>query len=208
MLCFNSNWSDLGSWASISENIEINNVENSFFDDVVSINSSGNYVHAPNKLVGILGLENFIIVDTPDALLVCSKDQSENVRLIVDKLEKSNRKELETHRKVYRPWGWYDTIDNGEMFKVKRIRVDPGASLSLQKHIHRAEHWIVVKGIAEVIKGNEKMTLNENQSTYIPLKEIHRLSNPSKKPLEIIEVQTGKVLKESDIVRLEDKYNR
>jgi mannose-1-phosphate guanylyltransferase/mannose-6-phosphate isomerase len=149
-----------------------------------------------------------VVVETADAVLVTHRDQSQDVKSLVNHLSQQAREEHALHRKVCRPWGWYDSLDEGERFKVKRIQVKPGASLSLQKHHHRAEHWIVVKGTAEVTCGNQTITLTENQSTYIPLGETHRLANPGTIPLEIIEVQSGSYLGEDDIVRFEDHYGR
>jgi mannose-1-phosphate guanylyltransferase/mannose-6-phosphate isomerase len=153
-------------------------------------------------------VSNLIVVETADAVLVADRSQSQNVKKLVQQLEANKREELSLHRKVHRPWGWYDSIDEAERFKVKRIQVKPGASLSLQKHHHRAEHWIVVKGTAEVTCGDKVTLLGENQSTYIPLGEVHRLANPGSIPLEIIEVQSGSYLGEDDIVRFEDTYGR
>jgi mannose-1-phosphate guanylyltransferase/mannose-6-phosphate isomerase len=155
-----------------------------------------------------VGVKDLVIVETSDAVLVTDKTHSQQVKKIVNRLEASKRQEQNLHRKVHRPWGWYDSLDEGERFKVKRIMVKPGASLSLQKHQHRAEHWIVVKGTAEVTCGDKVMVLTENQSTYIPLGEVHRLHNPSSTDLEIIEVQSGSYLGEDDIIRLEDTYGR
>jgi mannose-1-phosphate guanylyltransferase/mannose-6-phosphate isomerase len=155
-----------------------------------------------------VGVSNLIVVETADAVLVADRSQSQNVKKLVQQLEAKKREELNLHRKVHRPWGWYDSIDEAERFKVKRIQVKPGASLSLQKHHHRAEHWIVVKGTAEVTCGDKVTLLGENQSIYIPLGEVHRLANPGNIPLEIIEVQTGSYLGEDDIVRFEDTYGR
>jgi mannose-1-phosphate guanylyltransferase/mannose-6-phosphate isomerase len=155
-----------------------------------------------------LGTENLLIIDTPDALLVAHRDQAERVKEVVNLLESQKCTQAVSHRKVARPWGWYDSVDTGERFQVKRIGVKPGASLSLQKHHHRAEHWIVVAGTAQVTRGEETFLLSENQSTYIPIGEVHRLSNPGKVMLEMIEVQSGGYLGEDDIVRLEDSYGR
>jgi mannose-1-phosphate guanylyltransferase/mannose-6-phosphate isomerase len=155
-----------------------------------------------------VGVSNLVVVETADAVLVADRSQSQNVKKLVQQLEAKKREERSLHRKVHRPWGWYDSIDEAERFKVKRIQVKPGASLSLQKHRHRAEHWIVVKGTAEVTCGDKVTLLAENQSTYIPLGEVHRLANPGSTPLEIIEVQSGSYLGEDDIVRFEDTYGR
>ena len=159
-------------------------------------------------MVALVGVENLIVIETPDAVLVTDRARSQDVKHIVDSLKQQNREEDKLHRKVHRPWGWYDSIDEGGRFKVKRIQVKPGASLSLQKHHHRAEHWIVVTGTAEITNGDKLLTLTENQSTYIPLGEVHRLANPGTTPLEIIEVQSGSYLGEDDIVRYEDSYGR
>jgi mannose-1-phosphate guanylyltransferase/mannose-6-phosphate isomerase len=165
-------------------------------------------VHASERLVAAVGLDDVVVVETADAVLVSSRARSQDVKRIVARLEVDGRGEKNLHRKVHRPWGWYDSIDAGPRFQVKRIMVKPGASLSLQMHHHRAEHWIVVQGTAEVTCGDKKLMLSENQSTYIPLGETHRLANPGKVPLEIIEVQSGSYLGEDDIVRFEDHYGR
>jgi mannose-1-phosphate guanylyltransferase/mannose-6-phosphate isomerase len=165
-------------------------------------------VHATHRLVGVIGLQDVVVVETADAVLVSDRARSQEVKAIVGTLSRQQREERNLHRKVHRPWGWYDSIDTGERFQVKRIGVKPGASLSLQKHHHRAEHWIVVRGTAEVTCGDKKILLTENQSTYIPLGEVHRLANPGKVWLEIIEVQSGSYLGEDDIVRFEDSYGR
>jgi mannose-1-phosphate guanylyltransferase/mannose-6-phosphate isomerase len=158
--------------------------------------------------VGVVGLENVVVVETPDAVLVTDRSRSQDVKHVVAHLDGKGRSEHTLHRQVHRPWGWYDSIDSGSRFQVKRIMVKPGASLSLQKHHHRAEHWIVVCGTAEVTNGDQVILLTENQSTYIPVGQVHRLSNPGRVPLEIIEVQSGSYLGEDDIVRYEDTYGR
>jgi mannose-1-phosphate guanylyltransferase/mannose-6-phosphate isomerase len=165
-------------------------------------------VHASSRLVSLVGVSDLVVVETADAVLVASKAHSQDVKHIVSQLSAQKREEHSLHRKVHRPWGWYDSIDEGGRFKVKRIQVKPKASLSLQKHHHRAEHWIVVTGTAEITNGDKVLTLTENQSTYIPLGEVHRLANPGSIPLEIIEVQSGSYLGEDDIVRFEDTYGR
>jgi mannose-1-phosphate guanylyltransferase/mannose-6-phosphate isomerase len=170
--------------------------------------SHNTLVHATSRLVGVVGLSDVIVVETPDAVLVADRSRSQEVKQIVNQLNANGRTEHTLHRQVHRPWGWYDSIDSGPRFQVKRIMVKPGASLSLQKHHHRAEHWIVVTGTAEVTNGDQVMLLTENQSTYIPLGQVHRLANPGKVPLEIIEVQSGSYLGEDDIVRFEDTYGR
>jgi mannose-1-phosphate guanylyltransferase/mannose-6-phosphate isomerase len=176
--------------------------------DVLTTDSRNTLVHATRRLVTLVGVENLIVVETSDAVLVADKTRSQDVKHIVIQLQKAKREEHTLHRKVHRPWGWYDSIDEGDRFKVKRIQVNPKASLSLQKHHHRAEHWIVVTGTAEITNGDKVLTLTENQSTYIPLGDVHRLANPGTIPLEIIEVQSGSYLGEDDIVRFEDNYGR
>ena len=175
---------------------------------MLSIESQNTLVYATSRLVGLVGVEELIVIETADAVLVADKTRSQDVKRIVTTLHQQNRDEHTMHRKVHRPWGWYDSIDEAERFKVKRIQVKAGASLSLQKHHHRAEHWIVVNGTAEITCGDKVFLLSENQSTYIPLGEVHRLSNPGTIPLEIIEVQSGSYLNEDDIVRIEDLYGR
>jgi len=165
-------------------------------------------VQATSRLVSVVGLDDVVVVETPDAVLVTRRERSQDVKKIVARLDRDGRTEQTLHRQVHRPWGSYDGIDAGPRFQVKRIVVKPGASLSLQMHHHRAEHWIVVTGTAEVTCGDRKMLLTENQSTYIPLGEVHRLANPGKVPLELIEVQSGSYLGEDDIVRFEDTYGR
>lgn len=214
-------WSDLGTWQSVSDyqgsqqastdnNLLGNTIAdgNVFIGDVVHYASERCYVNGSDRLVTLLGVEDLMVVDTDDAILIAHKSHSQAVKNIVKQLEDANRTEVSRHRKVYRPWGWYDSIDEAERFKVKRICVNPKASLSLQKHHHRTEHWVVVKGTAEVTCGDKTMLLSENQSTYIPLGVVHRLSNPGSIPLEIIEIQSGSYLEEDDIVRLEDNYGR
>ncbi|WP_419737147.1 mannose-1-phosphate guanylyltransferase/mannose-6-phosphate isomerase [Pseudomonas sp. COR18] len=205
---FNSQWSDVGSWNSLAELTEADEAGNRVHGKGTVHNSSNTFVHAPYRPVVALGTDNLLIIDTPDAVLITHRNNVEQVKDVVAKLEKEKCSEAVSHRKVLRPWGWYDGIDRGERFQVKRIGVKPGASLSLQKHHHRAEHWIVVKGTAEVSRGNETFLLSENQSTYIPIGEMHRLKNPGMVELEIIEVQSGSYLGEDDIVRFEDNYGR
>ena len=165
-------------------------------------------MHATSRLVSVVGLDDVVVVETPDAVLVSARSKSQEVKQIVNLLNEQKRGEQTLHRKVHRPWGWYDSIDMGARFQVKRIMVKPGASLSLQMHHHRAEHWIVVKGTAEITNGDQVLLLSENQSTYIPLGVTHRLSNPGRVPLELIEVQSGSYLGEDDIVRFDDTYGR
>ena len=208
MVPLDAGWNDLGSWDAVWHTTPTNSDGNALQGDVLCIDSTDSYVNASSRMVSLVGIDNVIVVETADAVLVADKARSQDVKKVVEQLKAQRREESDLHRKVCRPWGWYDSIDEGDRFKVKRIQVAPGASLSLQKHYQRAEHWIVVKGTAEVTCGDQVITLTENQSTYIPLGEVHRLANPGKTPLEIIEVQSGSYLGEDDIVRFDDKYGR
>jgi mannose-1-phosphate guanylyltransferase/mannose-6-phosphate isomerase len=208
MVPLDAGWSDLGAWDAVWQTSERDQAGNASHGDVLIENSRNTLVHATSRLVSAVGLDNVVVVETPDAVLVAHRDKSQDVKKIVSALEKAARTEASLHRRVHRPWGWYDSIDAGDRFQVKRIMVKPKASLSLQMHHHRAEHWIVVTGTAEVTCGERKLLLSENQSTYIPLGEVHRLANPGTIPLEIIEVQSGSYLGEDDIVRFEDTYGR
>jgi mannose-1-phosphate guanylyltransferase/mannose-6-phosphate isomerase len=201
-------WSDLGAWEAVWQVSAKDDSGNAHFGDVLSTDSRNSLVHATSRLVTLVGVDNLVVIETADAVLIADRAQSQNVKAIVARLEADGRDEHTLHRKVHRPWGWYDSIDEGGRFKVKRIQVKPKASLSLQMHHHRAEHWIVVKGTAEVTNGDTTIILTENQSTYIPLGQTHRLANPGSIPLEIIEVQSGSYLGEDDIVRFEDNYGR
>lgn len=208
MVPLDAGWSDLGAWDAVWQVGQPDAQGNVTRGDVLLADTRDSLVYSSSRLVGAVGVDNLVIVETADAVLVADRSQSQNVKKIVAALEQQKREEHTLHRKVHRPWGWYDSIDEADRFKVKRIQVKPGASLSLQKHHHRAEHWIVVKGTAEVTCGDKKILLGENQSTYIPLGEVHRLTNPGKVPLEIIEVQSGSYLGEDDIVRFDDAYGR
>jgi len=208
MVPLDAGWSDLGAWDAVWNVLPKDDNGNAHLGDVLTTDSKNTLVHATSRLVSLVGVENLIVVETPDAVLVADKNRSQDVKYIVTQLQKTKREEHTLHRKVHRPWGWYDSIDEGGRFKVKRIQVKPKASLSLQKHHHRAEHWIVVTGTAEITNGDKVLTLTENQSTYIPLGEVHRLANSGTIPLEIIEVQSGSYLDEDDIVRFEDTYGR
>lgn len=208
MVRLDAGWSDLGSWDAVWNVLPKDDNGNAHLGDVLTTESRNTLVHATSRLVSLVGVENLIVVETPDAVLVAEKSRSQDVKHIVNQLQKTQRQERALHRKVHRPWGWYDCVDEGGRFKVKRIQVKPKASLSLQKHHHRAEHWIVVMGTAEIVNGCKTLTLTENQSTYIPLGEVHRLSNPGTITLEIIEVQSGSYLGEDDIVRFEDAHGR
>jgi mannose-1-phosphate guanylyltransferase/mannose-6-phosphate isomerase len=201
-------WSDVGAWDALWQIADKDASGNVARGDVLFEDSRNTLVYAQDRMVACVGLDDAVIVETPDAVLVARKDKTQNVKQIVAALKAGNRSQASAHRKIHRPWGWYDSIDNGERFQVKRIVVNPGARLSLQMHHHRAEHWIVVKGTAEVTNGEKTFLLGENESTYIPLGHVHRLANPGKLPLEIIEVQSGSYLGEDDIVRFEDKYGR
>ena len=208
MVELNAGWNDLGSWDAVWQLGNKDAGGNVTIGDVLLRNSTNSLVHASSRLVGMVGLDNLVVIETADAVLVADRRKSQDVKHIVNQLEAQQREEKNLHRKVARPWGWYDSVDEGERFKVKRIQVKPGASLSLQMHHHRAEHWIVVKGTAKITNGDKVITLTENQSTYIPKGQTHRLANPGKTPLEIIEVQSGSYLGEDDIVRFEDSYGR
>jgi mannose-1-phosphate guanylyltransferase/mannose-6-phosphate isomerase len=176
--------------------------------DVLLQDSSNTLAMSDGRLIACVGVDNLVVIETADAILVAHKDKTQDVKKIVDRLKAAGRTEGQAHRKVFRPWGSYDSIDNGARFQVKRIIVKPGAALSLQMHYHRAEHWIVVSGTAKVTKGTEILLLSENESTYIPLGTTHRLENPGRVDLEMIEVQSGSYLGEDDIVRFEDVYGR
>jgi mannose-1-phosphate guanylyltransferase/mannose-6-phosphate isomerase len=208
MVALDAGWNDLGAWEAVWNTLPKDEAGNAHLGDVITTDSRNTLVQATSRLVSLVGVSNLVVIETPDAVLVADRTRSQDVKAIVNALSSSNREEHVLHRKVHRPWGWYDSIDEGGSFKVKRIQVKPKASLSLQKHHHRAEHWIVVKGTAEITRGNETLLLTENQSTYIPLGEVHRLANPGEIPLEIIEVQSGSYLGEDDIVRFEDNYGR
>jgi mannose-1-phosphate guanylyltransferase / mannose-6-phosphate isomerase len=204
----NAGWNDLGAWEAVWQVAPKDAQGNAAVGDAIVKDSRNTLVHATSRLVSAVGLEDVVVVETPDAVLVASREKSQDVKKIVSQLGAEQRGEQALHRKVHRPWGWYDSIDHGPRHQVKRIMVKPGAALSLQMHHHRAEHWIVVSGTAEVTNGDKVMVLSENQSTYIPLGQTHRLRNPGKVPLEIIEVQSGSYLGEDDIVRFEDTYGR
>lgn len=200
-------WNDVGSWTALRDVSQQDGDGNAHQGDVIAIDCRNTYAYG-QRLVAMVGLDDVIVVETDDAVLVGKADRMQEVKTVVAKLKSDGRSEATWHRKVYRPWGAYDSIDNGERFQVKRITVKPGGTLSLQMHHHRAEHWIVVSGTAEVTRGDEVILLSENQSTYIPLGVTHRLRNPGKLPLELIEVQSGSYLGEDDIVRFEDTYGR
>ena len=202
-----ANWNDVGSWSALLDVSPQDAQGNAHHGDVIEIDCRNTYAYG-SRLIAMVGLQDVVVVETDDAVLVGHRERIQEVKEIVARIKASGRSEATWHRKVYRPWGAYDSIDNGQRFQVKRITVKPGATLSLQMHHHRAEHWIVVSGTAEVTRGEEVLLLTENQSTYIPLGVTHRLKNPGKLPLELIEVQSGSYLGEDDIVRFEDTYGR
>ena len=209
MVELDASWSDVGSWSALWDSQTKDNNNNFVFGDVILDKVNNSYIRsASNRLVSVIGVSNLVIVDTQDAILVADKSQDQLVKNIVQNLQDSKRSECDHHRKVFRPWGHYDSIDVEDDFLVKRILVKPRSKLSLQKHQYRAEHWVVVKGHAKVTCGDKIFKLEENQSTYIPLGVVHRLENTGDVPLEVIEIQTGKHLYEGDIVRLEDDYKR
>ena len=208
MLPLAAGWSDLGAWDSVWQAATKDGAGNAALGDAMVQDSRNTLVHATSRLVALVGVQDLMVVETPDAVLVADRARSQDVKAIVATLEAQGRSEKSLHRKVQRPWGWYDSIDSGPRFQVKRLLVKPGASLSLQMHHHRAEHWVVVSGTAEITNDGQVLILTENQSTYIPLGNKHRLRNPGKVPLEIIEVQSGAYLGEDDIVRFEDSYGR
>jgi mannose-1-phosphate guanylyltransferase/mannose-6-phosphate isomerase len=208
MVPLSAGWNDLGAWDAVWQVSEKDTAGNVGVGDVILQDSTNTLVHATSRLVAAIGVSDVVVVETADAVMVADRRRCQDVKAIVAKLDANHRNEHTSHRKVHRPWGWYDSIDEGPRFKVKRIQVKPKASLSLQMHHHRAEHWIVVKGTAEVTCGEKTILLTENQSTYIPLGETHRLTNPGTIPLEIIEVQSGSYLGEDDITRFEDTYGR
>lgn len=208
MVILDTGWSDVGSWSSLWDVQGKTSENNVTVGDVIVEKVRNSYIHSEHRLVAAVGVENLIIVETADAVLVADKEKSQEVKKIVDQLKSNGREEQVSHKKVFRPWGFYESLDAGEKFRVKRICVNPGASLSLQLHRHRAEHWVVVAGVAKVNNGDKEFLLKENESTYIPIGVKHRLENPGEIALEIIEVQSGAYLSEDDIVRFEDIYGR
>lgn len=208
MLPINSGWSDIGNWSSLWEMADKDPAGNSLQGDVINLGSRDTFVHAENKLVTIIGLDNLVVVETKDAVLISKKDKVQQVKEVVTQLEEQGRPEYRQHKEVFRPWGKYELLDQGESFQVKRLSVNPGGKLSTQMHHHRAEHWVVVSGTAKVTHGDKQWLLTENQSTYIPIGTIHSLENPGKIQLEMIEVQSGRYLDEDDIVRFSDHYGR
>ena len=201
-------WNDVGSWSALRDISDIDDDGNVLVGDVITEDVHGSYIRSEDRLIAAIGVRDMVIVATDDSVLAVPRDRVQDVKKVVERLRDSERSEHTTHTRVYRPWGHYQNIDLGERFQVKRITVNPGAQLSLQKHHHRAEHWIVVNGTAKVTRGDESLLLHENQSTYIPLGVMHRLENPGMVPLNLIEVQSGGYLGEDDIVRFEDDYGR
>ncbi len=208
MVPLDAGWSDIGSWSALWDVSAKDAEGNVFKGDVLGQATRNTYVHADSRLVATVGVEDLVIVETRDAVLVAHKDRVQDVKKIVERIKADDRHEHINHREVYRPWGVYDSIDNGHRYQVKRITVKPGAKLSVQMHHHRAEHWIVVSGTAKVTNGEKTYLVTENQSTYIPIGQVHSLENPGVIPLELIEVQSGSYLGEDDIVRFEDLYGR
>jgi mannose-1-phosphate guanylyltransferase/mannose-6-phosphate isomerase len=208
LIPLNAGWNDIGSWAALCDVMAADQNGNVIQGDVIMHQVNNSYLRAESRMLAAIGLENHIVVETPDAVLVAHKDHSQDVKEIVASLKQKNRTEIDLHHRVYRPWGYYELIDKSLYFQVKHITVKPGASLSLQMHQHRSEHWVVVSGIAEVTRGDDVFTIKANESTYIPQGVKHRLMNPSDENLEIIEVQSGSYLGEDDIVRFDDCYGR
>lgn len=208
MVPLDAGWSDVGSWSSLWETSEKDNRGNVVVGDAILEGVNNSYINAEQRLISVIGLDDVVVVETKDAIMVAHKDKVQNIKNVVNRLKKEHRPEFEFHREVFRPWGSYDGIDAGNRFQVKRIKVKPGEKLSVQMHHHRAEHWIVVAGTANVTIGEETILLTENESTYIPIGEIHALENPGKIMLELIEVQSGTYLGEDDIVRFSDRYGR
>jgi len=208
VVSLDAGWSDIGSWSALWDVSKKDSSNNVNYGDIISIDSKNNYLHSGGRLIAAVGVENLVVVETKDAVLISKKDRVQEVKSVVDNLKAMDRDEFYLHREVYRPWGKYDSIDFGDRDKVKRITVNPGEKLSIQKHYHRSEHWVVVSGTANVMKGSETFIVTENESVYIPVGTIHALENPGKIPLEMIEVQTGSYLDEDDIVRFEDRYGR
>jgi mannose-1-phosphate guanylyltransferase / mannose-6-phosphate isomerase len=201
-------WNDVGSWSALWDVTGKDAAGNAIKGDVLTVDTTNSFIHSSNKLVAVIGVEDLVVVETDDAVMVAAKSRVQDVKAIVDQLKALKRDEAQTHRKVYRPWGHYDLVDCGDRHHTKRIVVKPGAKLSVQKHHHRAEHWVVVKGTAWVNKNGESILVTENESIYIPVGAVHSLENPGVIPLEMVEVQSGSYLGEDDIVRFEDQYGR
>jgi mannose-1-phosphate guanylyltransferase/mannose-6-phosphate isomerase len=201
-------WSDVGSWSSLHAAVESDVDGNVLRGDVIAEDTRDSFVFSESRLVATVGLDSHVVVETKDAVLVAPRDRVQDVKALVARIKAAGRSEHSLHREVFRPWGSYDSVESGERYQVKRLSVNPGASMSLQLHHHRAEHWIVVSGTARITRNDEVFLLEENESTFIPLGAKHRIENPGKIPLHIIEVQSGSYLGEDDIVRFEDRYGR
>jgi mannose-1-phosphate guanylyltransferase/mannose-6-phosphate isomerase len=201
-------WSDVGNWDAVWKLSQRDESGNSIHGEGVALDAKNVHIRSSGLLTAVVGVSDVIVVSTQDAVLVLARDQGDKVKQLVDNLKKEQRREATEHKRIYRPWGYYQSIDSGPRYQVKRIVVSPGRQLSLQKHFHRAEHWVVVTGTAEVTRGEEVKIVNENESIFLPIGAVHRLANPGKINLELVEVQTGSYLGEDDIVRIEDAYNR
>jgi mannose-1-phosphate guanylyltransferase/mannose-6-phosphate isomerase len=201
-------WSDVGNWQAVWELSQRDHDNNSIRGHGIVMGGKNVHVRSDEHLTAVVGVDDVIVVTTQDAVLVLHREHGDRVKQLVDQLKREKRREADEHKRSYRPWGYYQSVDQGSRYQVKRIVVKPGAQLSLQKHFHRAEHWIVVKGTAEVVRNNETHLIHENESIYLPIGCIHRMANPGKIDLELIEVQTGSYLGEDDIIRIEDTYNR
>jgi mannose-1-phosphate guanylyltransferase/mannose-6-phosphate isomerase len=208
VVALDAGWSDVGSWSSLHAASDADASGNVTHGDVLSEDTQGCYLYAESRLLAVVGLKDHVVVETKDAVLVAPQERVQDVKKLVQRLKERGRYEHSLHREVFRPWGSYDCLENGARFQVKRLKIKPGATLSLQMHHHRAEHWIVVAGTARITRGEEEFLLEENQSTYIPVGVKHRIENPGMIALEIIEVQSGSYLGEDDIVRFEDRYGR
>jgi mannose-1-phosphate guanylyltransferase/mannose-6-phosphate isomerase len=208
MVPLDSGWSDVGSWTALHDVRDQDDDGNTIDGDVLVHDCEGLFVQAEDRLVVAVGLQNVVIVETKDSVLVSSKEKAQDVKVVVDQMKVLGRGETELHRKVFRPWGSYDSLENADGFQVKQLVVNPGAVLSLQKHAHRAEHWVVVRGKARITKNDDEFDLEVNESVYIAIGDVHRIANPFDEPVHIIEVQCGDYLGEDDIVRLEDNYGR
>ena len=208
VISLDAEWNDVGSWSALWDVTEKDAAGNAIKGDVLTVDTHNSFIHSTNKLVAVIGVDHLVVVETDDAVMIAAKDRVQDVKEVVDQLKKLKRSEASVHRKVYRPWGHYDLVDSGDRHQTKRIVVKPGAKLSVQKHHHRAEHWVVVKGTAWVDKDGAKVLVTENESIYIPLGVVHSLENPGVIPLEMVEVQSGSYLGEDDIVRYEDQYGR
>ena len=208
MVALDAGWSDVGSWASLQDALPADAAGNVTRGDVVTEDSKDCLLYSTERLVATVGLEGHVVIETKDAVMVAPKSRVQDVKRLVEQMKQAGRSEPGLHREVFRPWGSYDSVDAGARFQVKRLTIRPGATLSLQMHRHRAEHWVVVKGIARITRGEDVFLLSENESTYIPVGTVHRIENPGSEPLQIIEVQSGGYLGEDDIVRLDDNYGR